>query len=81
MTALLEYIDFFVRFLLAVFDVALLNEFSCDTAGKFVNFKTIIPEYYYGIIPDSFYHPLSQKLFQHNVHMRLQFMMCVCGFM
>ena len=44
MTALLEYIDLFARFLLAVFDATLLHEFSCDTARRCVNFKAIIPE-------------------------------------
>ena len=57
--------------LLAVFDVVFLHEFSCDTARKFVNFKTIIPEdlsfYYSGIIPDS---PIIPKIIPaYNVRM------------
>jgi len=49
--------------LLAVFDVVFLHEFSCDTARKFVNFKTIIPEDH-SIIPELFLiHPLFQKYY------------------
>ena len=51
-TALLEYIDLFAWFLLAVFDAIFLHEFSCDTARK-CDFKAIIPEDY-SIIPELF---------------------------
>ena len=69
MTALLEYIDLFAQFLLAVFNAALHYEFSCDTARKCVNFKTIIPDK--RIIPEVFLplFQLFQKLFHHNVCM------------
>jgi len=71
-TALLEYIDLFAQFLLAVFDAALLHKLSCDTARKCVNFKAIIPENHLIIlelflIPFTTYY--SKNLFQHNVCM------------
>ena len=53
MTALLEYIDLLAQFLLAVFDAALLHEFSCDYSKKCVNSKAIIPEDH-PIIPELF---------------------------
>ena len=47
--------------LLAVFDAVFLHKFSCDTATKYVNFLTIIPEDH----PIIFYLLLFQ--FWHNV--------------
>ena len=55
---LLEFINLFARLLLTVFDAAFLHEFSCDTARKFVNFTTIIPEDH----PEIFLPPIIKKI-------------------
>ena len=69
MNGLLGYINLFV---LAVF-VVVLSWFSydiyCMENVRILNNYSWRLSYYSGIIPDSFYHLLFQKLFRHNVLM------------
>ena len=72
MTALLEYLNLRAPFLLAVFDAVFFHEISCDATKKMCKLLRNYSRrssYYSGIIPDSFYHLLFQKLFRHNVRM------------
>jgi len=66
-TALLEYVNPFAQFLLAVLDAVFLLELAVilqDNVGILSNYSRR-SSYYSGIIPDSFNHLLFQKLFWH----------------
>ena len=60
---------FFYTILLAVFDALFFYNLAVMLQENvWSNYSRRSP-YYSGIISDSFYHLLFQKLFRHNVHM------------